>query len=152
MADSDNLEPVQNNPNEGSMPSDENSDEIRREGIKNFFRAVKHINDASVADSVKQRLSDYVTIGLVVVCILSLVASAALPVPVGVPVAFKVLPLVFTVGAVVFYIINRLGIIVSLTSRQALIVWQILIASFWLGVTSAMLVMITVLCVVNQGI
>lgn len=109
----------------------------RRGGFRNVFSALKHINDASVADSVQQRISDYVTIGLVVVCILSLVAAVALPVPPG----LKLLPLLFTIGAVVFYMINRLGIIVSLNSRQALIVWQILIAAFWLGVTSAMLVM-----------
>ena len=38
----------------------------RRQGLKNFVLALKHINDASVADNVKQRFSDYVTIFLVV--------------------------------------------------------------------------------------
>lgn len=109
----------------------------RRGGFRNIFEAVRHVNEASATESVKQRISDYVTIGLVVVCILSLVAAVALPVPAG----LKLLPLIFTIGAVIFYIINRLGIIVSLNARQALIVWQILIASFWLGVTSAMFVM-----------
>jgi hypothetical protein len=109
----------------------------RRGGFRNVVSAMKHINEASVTEAVKQRISDYITIGLVVVCILSLVAAVALPVPPG----LRLLPLFFTIGAVVFYIINRLGIIVSLTPRQALIVWQILIAAFWLGVTSAMLVM-----------
>jgi hypothetical protein len=109
----------------------------RRGGFRNVFSALKHVNDASVAESVRQRISDYVTIGLVVVCILSLVAAVALPVA---P-ALKLLPLLLTIGAVVFYMINRLGIMVSLNPRQALIVWQIVIAAFWLGVTSAMLVM-----------
>jgi hypothetical protein len=109
----------------------------RRGGFRNVFSAIKYVNEASATESVKQRISDYVTIGLVVVCILSLVAAVALPVAPG----LKLLPLIFTIGAVVFYIINRLGIIVSLSSRQALIVWQIVIASFWLGVTSAMFVM-----------
>ena len=119
----------------------------RRGGLKNFFAALAMINEASVAESVRQRFSDYVTIGLGIVCVLSLLAAVALPVPAG----LKLLPLLFTIGAVVFYIINRLGIIVSLTARQALIIWQILIASFWLGVTSAMLVMIFCIYFFSQG-
>ena len=118
-------------------PEDDDSFPPRRGGFRNVFSAIKYVNEASATESVKQRISDYVTIGLVVVCILSLVAAVALPVAAG----LKLLPLIFTIGAVVFYIINRLGIIVSLSSRQALIVWQIVIASFWLGVTSAMFVM-----------
>jgi len=118
-------------------PEDDDSFPPRRGGFRNVFSAIKYVNEASATESVKQRISDYVTIGLVVVCILSLVAAVALPVA---P-ALKLLPLIFTIGAVIFYIINRLGIIVSLSSRQALIVWQIVIASFWLGVTSAMFVM-----------
>ena len=111
----------------------------RRGGFRNVVAAIKHINEASVTESVKQRISDYVTIGMVVVCILSLVAAVALPVPPG----FKLLPLLLTIGAVVLYLINRLGIIVSLSPRQALIVWQIIIAAFWLGVTSSMMVMMS---------
>ena len=130
---------VQNSePGLNAQPSPEDeSFPPRRGGFRNVFSAIRHVNDASATESVKQRISDYVTIGLVVVCILSLVAAVALPVPAG----LKLLPLIFTIGAVIFYIINRLGIIVSLNSRQALIVWQILIAAFWLGVTSAMFVM-----------
>ena len=122
-----------------TTPEDDESFPPRRGGFRNVFSAIKHVNEASATESVKQRISDYVTIGLVVVCILSLVAAVALPVPPG----LKLLPLIFTIGAVVFYIINRLGIIVSLNSRQALIIWQILIAAFWLGVTSAMFVMMS---------
>lgn len=119
----------------------------KRRGLSNFFLALKHINQASVADTVRQRFSDYVTIGLVVVCILSVVAAVVLPVPPG----LRLLPLIFTVGAVIFYIVNRLGIILSLTQRQALLVWQILIAAFWLGVTSAMLVMMSFVYMFSQN-
>ncbi|MBZ0189964.1 MAG: hypothetical protein K8F91_27215 [Candidatus Obscuribacterales bacterium] len=118
----------------------------RRQGLKNFFLALKHINEASVAENVKQRFSDYVTIALVVLCILSLVVAVSVQVPPGI----KLLPLLFTVGAVLFYIINRMGIIISLSARQALIVWQILVAGFWLGVTSAMLVMLACFYFVSQ--
>jgi hypothetical protein len=111
----------------------------RRGGLRNVMAAIKHINEASVTESVRQRISDYVTIGLVVICIMSLVAAVALPVAPG----LKLLPLLLTILAVVLYMINRLGIIVSLSARQALIVWQIVIASFWLGVTSSMMVMMT---------
>jgi hypothetical protein len=119
----------------------------RRAGLANLYLAIKHINDASVAENVKQRFSDYVTIILVIMCILSLVMAVSVPVS---PV-LKLLPLLFTVGSVVFYIINRLGIMISLTARQALIVWQILVAGFWLGVTSAMLVMLACFYFVSQG-
>jgi hypothetical protein len=136
-----------NNPTNPSEPTESTDSGYKRQGMKNFWVALKHINEASVADSVKQRFSDYVTIALVVFCILSLVAAVALPVPAG----LKLLPLLFTIGAVVFYIINRLGIVVSLSQRQALIVWQILIAAFWLGVTSAMLVMMACVFIYSQG-
>jgi hypothetical protein len=113
----------------------------KRTPFANFFQALKHINDASVSENVRQRFSDYVTIGLVILCILSLLAAVSIQVPTGV----RLLPLLLTIGAVVFYIINRLGIMVSLTHRQALIVWQILVAGFWLGVTSSMLIMLLVM-------
>jgi len=113
----------------------------KRTPFANFFLALKHINDASVSENVRQRFSDYVTIGLVILCILSLLAAVSIQVPTGV----RLLPLLLTIGAVVFYIINRLGIMVSLTHRQALIVWQILVAGFWLGVTSSMLIMLLVM-------
>ncbi len=113
----------------------------KRATMANFFLALKHINDASVSENVRQRFSDYVTIGLVILCILSLLAAVSIQVPTGV----RLLPLLLTIGAVVFYIINRLGIMVSLTHRQALIVWQILVAGFWLGVTSSMLIMLLVM-------
>ncbi len=113
----------------------------KRATITNFFLALKHINDASVSENVRQRFSDYVTIGLVILCILSLLAAVSIQVPTGV----RLLPLLLTIGAVVFYIINRLGIMVSMTHRQALIVWQILVAGFWLGVTSSMLIMLLVM-------
>ncbi|MDR3615577.1 MAG: hypothetical protein P4L53_18600 [Candidatus Obscuribacterales bacterium] len=119
----------------------------RRAGFANFFRAMHHIRKASAAENVEQRFSDYLSIALVLICIVSLVFAVSMPAP---P-TYKLLPLFLTVGAVVFYIVNRLGIIISLTSRQALIVWQILIAGFWLGVTSAMLVMFACIYFVSQG-
>ena len=125
---------VKTSPPEAGMPP-------RRAPLTNFFKALEHINDASVSESVKQRFSDYVTIGIVILCILSLLMAVSFPVPMSV----RLLPLLFTIGAVIFYIINRLGIMISLTPRQALIVWQILVAGFWLGVTSAMLVMLIVI-------
>ena len=140
-------EPVIRKPDEGGTAAEGHQAPPKRGGMSNFFLAIKHINQASVADAVRQRFSDYVTIGLVVVCILSLVAAVVLPVPPQ----LRLLPLIFTVGAVIFYIINRLGIILSLTQRQALLVWQILIAAFWLGVTSAMLVMMSCIYMFSQG-
>ncbi len=111
----------------------------RRGGIATIFSAFKNINEASITDQVRQRISDYISIALVALCILALVVAVALPAP-STPNTLRILPLVLTICAVFFYMMNRVGIIASLTTRQALIVWQILIAAFWLGVTSAMLV------------
>jgi hypothetical protein len=130
---------ITNKSSEGAGGDDGEFEGARRGGLRNVLAAIKHINDASVTESVRQRISDYVTIGLVVICIMSLVAAVALPVAPG----LKLLPLLLTILAVVLYMINRLGIIVSLSARQALIVWQIVIASFWLGVTSSMMVMMS---------
>lgn len=138
MAESD-IPKAENQGEESSKTPQDDFGGPRRAGFKNVIAAIKHINEASVTESVKQRISDYVTILLVVVCILSLVAAVGLPLAPG----LKLLPLLLTIGAVVIYMINRLGIIVSLTARQALIVWQIVIASFWLGVTSSMMVMMS---------
>ena len=134
-------------PNQDNAASKDIAQAPRRQGLRNFFLAIKHINEASVAENVKQRFSDYVTIALVVLCIISLVVAVSVQVPPGI----KLLPLLFTVGAVLFYIINRMGIIISLSPRQALIVWQILVAGFWLGVTSAMLVMLGCFYFVSQA-
>jgi len=147
MTDSDISKPDSPGSGGGAVAPEGAAQPARRAGFRNFPAALKHIYSASVADSVKQRFSDYVSILLVVVCIFSLVAAVALPAPPG----LRLLPLLFTVGAVIFYIINRLGIILSLSSRQALIVWQILSASFWLGVTSAMLVMMTCFYFFTKG-
>ncbi len=114
----------------------------KRSTFANFIRALEHVNEASVSENVKQRFSDYVTIGLVLLCILSLLGAVSIQ---SVSPPLRLLPLLFTIGAVIYYIINRLGIMISLTPRQALIVWQILVAGFWLGVTSAMLVMLVVI-------
>lgn len=138
MAESD-AENIQKAGSEAQNAEDDLDFPPRRGGFRNVMAAVRHINDSSLTDGVKQRVSDYVTIGLVVICILSLFAAVALPVSPG----LKMLPLLFTIGAVVLYIVNRLGIIVTLSQRQALIVWQIVVASFWLGVTSSMMVMMT---------
>lgn len=164
MAEGDSTKP-ENNPSSGASGADpvgapdltapalepplpqEAGNFPRRAGLANLYLAIKHINDASVAENVKQRFSDYVTIVLVIMCILSLVMAVSVPVNA----VLKLLPLLFTVGSVVFYIINRLGIMISLTARQALIVWQILVAGFWLGVTSAMLVMLACFYFVSQG-
>lgn len=136
MAESDITNP---SPEDDDSSKEGEFEGARRGGLRNVMAAIKHINEASVTESVRQRISDYVTIGLVVICIMSLVAAVALPVAPG----LKLLPLLLTILAVVLYMINRLGIIVSLTARQALIVWQIVIASFWLGVTSSMMVMMS---------
>lgn len=140
MGESDLKNPEPSDSGEDKQESAGKPSPARRGGLVNFFAAMRHINEASVAQAVKQRYSDYLSYILVVVCVLSLVAAVAIKVEPE----FKLLPLFFTVGAVLFYIINRLGIILALSARQALIVWQILTASFWLGVTSAMLV--TLVC------
>jgi hypothetical protein len=119
----------------------------RRAPILNLGGALKYILNLSTGDKIKQRFSDYVTIVLVIVCVAALVGAVALPLSPQ----LKLIPLLLTVMAVVFYIVNRLGIIISLNARQAMIIWQILVASFWLGVTSAMLVMMSCFYFLTQA-
>jgi hypothetical protein len=126
-------------------PNDEGSK--RRAPMLNIGGALKYILNVSSGEGVKQRFSDYVTVILVIVCVTSLVGAVALPLSPQ----LKLIPLFLTVVAVVLYIVNRLGIIVSLNARQAMIIWQILVASFWLGVTSAMLVMMSCFYFLTQA-
>ncbi|MBI2837459.1 MAG: hypothetical protein HYX75_04045 [Acidobacteria bacterium] len=112
-------------------------DRETRGGLRNFVAAYRHIRRATGADDVKQRLFDHVTVGMVGVAILSLVASVAFPFH---PV-LKMVVLGVTVSIVFFYMIHRMGIFLSVTPRQALIFWQIMLGALWLGITAGLLVM-----------
>ncbi len=111
----------------------------RRSIFHNLLLTLKHISDSSLEESVKQRFSDNLTFLLVIVCILSLVAAIALPVSLE----FKLVPLGLSVIAVLFHLINRMGILATLTARQAYIIWQILVGTLWLGITTTILVMMS---------
>lgn len=118
----------------------ENDSVPRRLNIASVFHAYKYVLESFNAGTVKQRFSDSITLGLVFLCITSLIVAIFVPVP---PI-IKICPLILTWAAVVSYIINRLGILTSLSPRQAILVGEIIMASFWMGVISAML--ITLVC------
>src|SRR5579862_7101623 len=94
------------NPQANASDASFQGKEKRSNSWQNFGQAIKHINDASISETVKQRFSDYMTILLVILCILALLAAVAIPLPT----AFRLLPLGLTIAAVMFYIVNRLGI------------------------------------------
>ncbi len=112
-------------------------DRETRGGLRNFVEAYRHIRRATGSDDVKQRLFDHVTVGMVGVAILSLVASVAFPFH---PL-LKMVVLGVTVSIVFFYVIHRMGIFLSVTPRQALIFWQVMLGALWLGITAGLLVM-----------
>jgi hypothetical protein len=133
--------------NRSNVSPNKAGDPKRRAAMWNLGGALKYILNQSGDEKVKQRFSDYITVILVIICVAALVGAVALPLSPQ----LKLIPLLLTVVAVISYIINRLGIIVSLNARQAMIIWQILVASFWLGVTSAMLVMMSCFYFLTQA-
>ncbi len=129
LASSENIKP------QGAEPS-----VPRRINVANVFHAYKYVVESFNSGSVKQRFSDSFTLGLVFLCITSLILAIFVPVA---PL-IKICPLFLTWAAVISYIVNRLGILTSLSPRQAILVGEIIMASFWMGVISAML--ITLIC------
>jgi len=108
-----------------------------RGGIRNAIAAYKHIRAAAGTETIQQRREDHITVGLVLVCVLFLLVAIVL----GFPAYLQVLPLALTNIVLLVFILNRIGIFLGVTHRQALIFWQLILGALWLGVTSGMLVM-----------
>lgn len=108
-----------------------------RGGLKNVRLAYKHIRSATGSGEVRQRLFDHVTVGMVGVALLALVGAVAIPVSVVV----KGVALCVAVAVVCYYVFHRIGIFLSVSPRQALIFWQVLLGGFWLGIVVGLLVM-----------
>ena len=108
-----------------------------RRGFRNVASAFRHIRGAMAAQDVKQRRADHVMIGLVSMSVLALLAAVVFTPP---PVLIM-LPLLVTFIALLVYVFHRMGIFLSVSPRQALIFWQVVIGSFWLGITAGLVVM-----------
>ncbi len=142
MSDQDSSSEANPKPISSKMPASSDIDPSvpRRINVANVFHAYRYVVESFNSGSVKQRFSDSVTLGLVFLCITSLILAIFVPVPPFI----KICPLFLTWAAVISYIVNRLGILTSLSPRQAILVGEIIMASFWMGVISAML--ITLIC------
>jgi hypothetical protein len=79
------------------------------------------------------RKSDKVSDLLVLVCLLFAVMLITLPPQLLKPPVVTLADFVF-LAVIVFFILSRLGILVTLTQRQAVLVWDIVIGTFLLGI------------------
>lgn len=70
---------------------------------------------------------------MVALCLVSLVISVAMPLPAG----MKILPLLFAFIAATAFVISRIWV-----AKERLLACQILVGAFFVGLTSAMLVML----------
>ncbi|MEW6365233.1 MAG: hypothetical protein AB1714_11435 [Acidobacteriota bacterium] len=109
-----------------------------RGGFRNVSNALRHIRGAMAAQDVKQRRADRIMIGVVAVSVLTLLAAVVFTPP---PLLIMA-PLVVTFIALLVYVFHRMGIFLSVGPRQALIFWQLVIGSLWLGITAGLLVML----------
>ncbi len=114
------------------------SQEVPRGGLGNVTSALRYIRGAMAARDVKLRRVDRVMIGVVTVSILALLAAVQFTPPPLLIIA----PLVLTFIALLVYVFHRMGIFLTVSPRQALIFWQLVIGSLWLGIVAGLLVML----------
>lgn len=108
-----------------------------RGGVRNLAAAYRHIREARHSGDVKQRLFDHVSLAVVAVGTVALVAVVLIDVT---PVV-KIATLATAFAVVLAHTLHRVGIFLSVTPRQALLFWQLLLGGFWLGITLGLLVM-----------
>lgn len=95
----------------------------------NITQTIKHVAEASNSDAGKVRKEDYFTIILVpITSILLLVAVLS----VG---WARLLVSLLSLGTIFYYVLARIGIMRTLSERQAVLVWHILMATFLMGIT-----------------
>ena len=106
----------------------------RRPVLETFFSSLAYINKLVVNDDVSVRDSDKATSYFLLICSLATVVALVTPM-----LAPQRLPLLLVcdvlVGAMIFmYIAHRLGIITTLTDRQAFLSWQLMQGTFFFGI------------------
>lgn len=125
----------------------------RRSRWQSSLAALRYINSVSQDNEVKVRDSDRATsLTLLIVCVIALVSLVApflAPWRIGFVGASDVL-----VGVgLLMYVANRFGIVTTLTPRQALLTWQLMLGSSLLGIFMAInLAMVIGVVVANTHI
>lgn len=107
---------------------------MRRSRWESSFAAVRYINSLGRDEEVKVRDSDRATtIFLLVASILTVLSLVIKPFA-GMRLQFVLICDALVGVMLVFYLANRFGIINTLTPRQALLTWQLMMGSAFLGI------------------
>ncbi|MCC6978570.1 MAG: hypothetical protein IT343_09620 [Candidatus Melainabacteria bacterium] len=107
---------------------------MRRSRWESSFAAVRYINSLGRDEEVKVRDSDRATtIFLLLASILTVLSLVIKPFA-GMRLQFVLICDVLVGVMLIFYLANRFGIINTLTPRQALLTWQLIVGSAFLGI------------------
>lgn len=107
---------------------------MRRSRWESSFAAVRYINSLGRDEEVKVRDSDRATtIFLLLASILTVLSLVIKPFA-GMRLQFVLICDVLVGVMLVFYLANRFGIINTLTPRQALLTWQLIVGSAFFGI------------------
>ncbi len=107
---------------------------MRRSRWESSFAAVRYINSLGRDEEVKVRDSDRATtIFLLLASILTVLSLVIKPFA-GMRLHFVLICDALVGVMLVFYLANRFGIINTLTPRQALLTWQLMMGSAFLGI------------------
>jgi hypothetical protein len=135
----------------------DDNEEIKFESSSNQLRPLKKRRSvfASTCTSLKYigslprkqyRQSDRFSDLLVLVCLLCALMLIILPPPLVRPPIVAVADLVF-LAAIIFFIMNRIGILITLSERQAVLVWDIVVGSLLLGILLSFNAMYFIACI-----
>lgn len=107
---------------------------MRRSRWESSFAAVRYINSLGRDEEVKVRDSDRATtIFLLLASILTVLSLVIKPFA-GMRLQFVLICDLLVGVMLIFYLANRFGIINTLTPRQALLTWQLIMGSAFLGI------------------
>jgi len=107
---------------------------LRRSRWESSFAAVRYINSLGRDEEVKVRDSDRATtIFLLLASILTVLSLVIKPFA-GMRLQFVLICDVLVGVMLIFYLANRFGIINTLTPRQALLTWQLIMGSAFFGI------------------
>jgi hypothetical protein len=107
---------------------------LRRSRWESSFAAIRYINSLGRDEEVKVRDSDRATtIFLLLASILTVLSLVIKPFA-GMRLQFVLICDLLVGVMLIFYLANRFGIINTLTPRQALLTWQLIMGSAFLGI------------------
>ncbi|MCC7528061.1 MAG: hypothetical protein IT342_06045 [Candidatus Melainabacteria bacterium] len=107
---------------------------MRRSRWESSFAAIRYINSLGRDEEVKVRDSDRATtIFLLLASILTVLSLVIKPLA-GMRLQFVLICDALVGVMLIFYLANRFGIVNTLTPRQALLTWQLIVGSAFLGI------------------